>query len=213
MLRRIQKVQKAFTLIELLVVIAIILVLVAILLPSLNQARQIAGSVSCRSKLKSIGTATWLYIKDYNENFVQWENMQPGKLWGVSGDPYNTVDFLYPDYVESKAIFFCKYNTVETSWHKYIERNEMDYFYNNPVMRWYKITNISKVFQPQEAPLYWDFNYIHNSANGCFPPHYGGLSVLYVDGHVIRDEVPDGVDYFKITTHRGTIGWIEEIEY
>lgn len=54
----------AFTLIEVLVVVAIIALLVAILLPSLQQAREHAKTVVCSSNLKSVGlvTANYLYV-------------------------------------------------------------------------------------------------------------------------------------------------------
>jgi prepilin-type N-terminal cleavage/methylation domain-containing protein/prepilin-type processing-associated H-X9-DG protein len=56
-----------FTLIELLVVIAIIAVLVAILFPVFAQAREKARSISCLSNTRQLGTATQMYIQDYDE--------------------------------------------------------------------------------------------------------------------------------------------------
>ncbi|MBQ0105308.1 MAG: DUF1559 domain-containing protein [Armatimonadetes bacterium] len=61
--------KKGFTLIELLVVIAIIAILAAILFPVFAQAREKARASSCLSNLKQIGTATQLYIDDYEETF------------------------------------------------------------------------------------------------------------------------------------------------
>lgn len=58
-----------FTLIELLVVIAIIAVLISILLPSLNRAREQARSTVCASNLGSVGKAVGIYLADSDGAF------------------------------------------------------------------------------------------------------------------------------------------------
>lgn len=60
-----QRVRRAFTLIELLVVVSIIVLLIAILLPSLNKARDVARSTACMSNERQLASA---YIEYSLEN-------------------------------------------------------------------------------------------------------------------------------------------------
>ena len=80
--------RKAFTLIELLVVIAIIAVLMSILMPSLNRAREQGRRIVCLSNLKQMSLAWNLYADDYN-----------GKI--VSGDTHAGVPGAWVHYEPS----------------------------------------------------------------------------------------------------------------
>lgn len=58
--------RNAFTLIELLVVVSIIVILVAVLIPSLSAARRLARTAHCASNLKGISMANSVYTVEWN---------------------------------------------------------------------------------------------------------------------------------------------------
>ena len=70
--------REGFTLIELLVVIAIIAVLMAILMPALNRAREQGKRATCLSNLKQLTLAWILYADDNDDNLVNGDTEEYG---------------------------------------------------------------------------------------------------------------------------------------
>jgi prepilin-type N-terminal cleavage/methylation domain-containing protein/prepilin-type processing-associated H-X9-DG protein len=60
---------RGFTLVELLVVVAIIALLLAILIPSLQRARQVTEAVVCKSNLRQVMTTVIIYCDDNRSVF------------------------------------------------------------------------------------------------------------------------------------------------
>lgn len=87
------KSKKGFTLIELLVVIAIIALLVSILLPSLQKAREMARRAACGANLNGIGKALILYRSE-NKDRSPWVSNKGAMVYdatplqGGADDPF-----------------------------------------------------------------------------------------------------------------------------
>ncbi|MCK5225445.1 MAG: type II secretion system protein, partial [Planctomycetes bacterium] len=61
---------KGFTLVELLIVIGIIALLMAIMVPALNRAKEHAKNMVCQSNLKQYGLAGRMYLDDNDGAFA-----------------------------------------------------------------------------------------------------------------------------------------------
>lgn len=103
----------AFTLVELLVVIAIIGILIALLLPAVQAAREAARRSQCSNNLKQFGLATHAYHDTYGkfplEAVPRWNGYEASPLRGIQpGNPRGPLwgwgTYVLP-YIEQTALY------------------------------------------------------------------------------------------------------------
>lgn len=113
-----KKVTRGFTLVELLVVIAIIGVLVALLLPAVQQAREAARRSQCVNNMKQIGVAMHNYHDSYNAFPPGWINRgangNPMYGWAVNILPYIEQGALYDQLRPGQIPLVERYNASST---------------------------------------------------------------------------------------------------
>lgn len=110
--------KRAFTLIELLVVIAIIAILAAILFPVFAQAKTAAKKIQTISNMKQLGTATLIYVADYDDLFPSAYWIQANSIirtWPVYSSTY------YPADSSGNWAGVAGLDGMHTLWHNSIE--------------------------------------------------------------------------------------------
>ncbi|MGL6196606.1 MAG: DUF1559 domain-containing protein [Thermoguttaceae bacterium] len=107
--------RSAFTLVELLVVIAIIGILIALLLPAVQAAREAARRMQCANHLKQVGLAI--------HNFHDARNALPPSNF-FDHNRSTLFGFLYP-YIEQTALHDIIYQSYDPGWGNYVTYDGM----------------------------------------------------------------------------------------
>ncbi|TWU08672.1 hypothetical protein CA54_39080 [Symmachiella macrocystis] len=90
--------RRGFTLTELLVIIGIIVVLIALLLPNVRQAREAARRTHCRNNLKNIGLALHNYHDAYG-------GFPPAHTVDADGKPLHSWRMLIVPYLQKGTVY------------------------------------------------------------------------------------------------------------
>ncbi len=201
---------RAFTLVELLVVISIIAMLLAILTPSLQRARNQAKRVVCLSNMRQMGIGLKTYLMD-NDGHL------PDSSCHIS-DPNQYWLVILSKYLGKELLSRCPADTAKNfvDWSKPLDRQKADprwsSFALNALLdskcQRYKgrYNNVKFIYQPQycvyvsESPSSWtSADHIHPEqwfyniqlAKGqvAWNRHSGKSNYVFTDGHAETLEI------------------------
>jgi prepilin-type N-terminal cleavage/methylation domain-containing protein/prepilin-type processing-associated H-X9-DG protein len=191
-----------FTLVELLVVIAIVSILMGLLLPVLNKARDMAQSVACTNNLRQLGLGFTEYAGDANGNIPAWSDGSKAWVQRLNvylSQPYQTRANVfacprnaYCNYLTSTNIPALNYginasaawNVMGSIWYRRVKMN-------NPYCSRIMLTSELKI-------SYW-YRYDSGALDYLDWIHSGQSNFLFFDCHVDQSkafydyhDIPDG---------------------
>jgi prepilin-type N-terminal cleavage/methylation domain-containing protein/prepilin-type processing-associated H-X9-DG protein len=210
-----------FTLIELLVVIAIIAILAAILLPTLQTAKEAGRGLACLNNLKQYHLGVWAYADD----FGSW--IPSGQTWytaletdyvgktitgsGLKTTGCSTSDMIYSEKLRGGTTPYPDYH--ERAYRYNVRALHYSTDNHNEAIPWYTgYACLNRIKNPAVATLVWELWAPYSAELWdvwiAVPPyplncHRSGRGMAYVDGHVER--VKDYANGFSDPTYRNTV--------
>lgn len=188
----------AFTLVELLVVIAIIAILVSMLLPAVNAARETARRTQCIGNVTNLVGATLEYEVAHNHFPAGVTDPQGPVLARPQGHHQGWIVSLLP-YLDEDVLY------------RHVDQSVSVYHKNNDGARAF---HVAKLTCPSA-------NWVQTTIQ---PSHYAGVhhdveapiddnnhGMLYRNSRLRRDEVRDGLTYTLLLGEKNSIDGIDDL--
>ena len=178
-----------YTLLECLIVISIIVILASLLLPLLQNARELGNRAACQSNLKQWGLAIQVYAQDYNSYLPSsiWYDQLKTYVGSKDNVPYAQI----PVFRCPTSKFYISY--VKNYWisSKSIVESERSYRPSVFALMWDG--------QGQNGYPWWNEDY--GDPWYAYRCHSRGMNVIFLDGHLKFDPC-------KSSWFNGNIGWV-----
>jgi prepilin-type N-terminal cleavage/methylation domain-containing protein/prepilin-type processing-associated H-X9-DG protein len=176
---------RGFSLVELLVVIGIIALLVGILLPALNRAREESKRAACLSNLRQLGQGMLMYANEHRDRLPN--GNPPGAAKSYDGTNVVLVNLAQVYLNKGAGVFHCPSDNdpaprvIETADYALPNSARVSYDFYSVFWQPEKGPKVARL--RGQAPLAWDLD------GGSIKPqpdqNHGikGGNVLFADGH------------------------------